>query len=161
MIKMATLAEILGKARRAVVRQGIPDQDADELVHEAFLKVDAYQRSHEVRSHEALLIRAAVNLSIDRQRRSNHLPLADGAILHEIPDAAPDPVRIMEARARLRQVAAGLERLPDRTRRVLLKRRLENMSYTDIAASEDMSVAAVEKLVARATLQLMAWVTQS
>lgn len=158
---MATLAEILGKARRAVVRQGIADQDADELVHEAFLKVEAYQRTHVVRSREALLIRAAVNLSIDRQRRSNHLPLADGATLHEIPDAAPDPVRIMEARARLRQVAVGLERLPERTRRVLLKRRLENMSYIDIAASEDMSVAAVEKLVARATLQLMAWVTPS
>lgn len=29
---MATLAEMLKKARRAVVRQGIPDQDADELV---------------------------------------------------------------------------------------------------------------------------------
>lgn len=158
---MATLAEILGKARRAVMRQGIADQDADELVHEAFLKVEAYQRTHEVRSQEALLVRAAVNLSIDRQRRAAHMPLADGATLYEIPDAAPDPARIMEARARLRQVAAGLDRLPQRTRRVLLKRRLENMSYADIAASEDMSVAAVEKLVARATLQLMTWAAQS
>ena len=158
---MATLAEMLRKARRAVVRQGISDYDADELVHEAFLKVEAYQRTHEVRSHEALLVRAAVNLSIDRQRRAGHMPLAEGATLYEIPDAAPDPARIMEARARLRQVAAGLDRLPERTRRVLLKRRLENMSYSDIAVSEDMSVAAVEKLVARATLQLMAWVAQS
>ena len=158
---MKTLADILGKARRAVLRQGIPDQDADELVHEAFLKIEAYQQTHVVRSHEALLVRAAVNLSIDRQRRAGHMPLADGAMLYDIPDAAPDPVRIMEARARLRQVAAGLDRLPERTRRILLKRRLENMSYTDIAASEDMSVAAVEKLVARATLQLMTWVTPS
>ena len=47
---MATLAEILSKARRAVVRQGISDQDADELVHEAFLKVDQYQRTHAVQS---------------------------------------------------------------------------------------------------------------
>ena len=158
---MATLAEILRKARRAVVRQGIADQDADELVHEAFLKVEEYQRTHLVRSQEALLVRAAVNLSIDRQRRAGRLPLAEGATLYEIPDAAPDPARIMEARARLRQVAAGLERLPERTRRILLKRRLENMSYADIAASEDTTTAAVEKLVARATLQLMSWVAQS
>ena len=47
---MATLAEILKKARRAVIRQGIADHDADELVHEAFLKVEQYQRDHEVRS---------------------------------------------------------------------------------------------------------------
>jgi len=158
---MATLAEILAKARRAVVRQGIADQDADELVHEAFLKVEQYERVHAVRSQEALLVRAAVNLSIDRQRRNRHMPLADGARLYEIPDAAPDPAQIIEARARLRQVAAGLERLPERTRRILLKRRLENMSYADIAASEDMTVAAVEKLVARATLQLMNWMAQS
>ncbi len=158
---MATLTEMLRKARRAVLRQGIADQDADELVHEAFLKVEAYQRAHAVQSQEGLLVRTAVNLSIDRQRRAGRLPLADGATLYEIPDTAPDPARIMEARARLRQVAAGLDRLPERTRRILLKRRLENMSYADIARSEDMSVAAVEKLVARATLQLMAWMAQS
>jgi len=114
---MATLAEILKKARRAVIRQGIADHDADELVHAAFLKVEQYQRDHEVRSQEALLVRAAVNLSIDRQRRRGHMPLSDGADLHEIADTAPDPVRIIEARARLRQVAAGLELLPERTRR--------------------------------------------
>ena len=158
---MATLAEILNKARRAVMRQGISDQDADELVHEAFLKVDQYQRIHAVRSHEALLVKAAVNLSIDRQRRSRHMPLAHGAEIHEIADATPDPARIVEARARLRQVAAGLALLPERTRRILLKRRLENLSYAEIAAAEEMTAAAVEKLVARATLQLMDWMAQS
>lgn len=152
---------MLRKARRAVLRQGIADQDADELVHEAFLKVAAYQRAHAVQSQEGLLVRTAVNLSIDRQRRAGRLPLADGSTLYEIPDAAPDPARIVEARARLRQVAAGLDRLPERTRRILLRRRLDNMSYADIAHSEDMSVAAVEKLVARATLQLMTWMAQS
>ncbi|MBU1345433.1 MAG: RNA polymerase sigma factor [Alphaproteobacteria bacterium] len=158
---MATLVDILRKARRAVLRQGIADQDADEIVHEAFLKVEQYQRSHAVRSQEALLVRAAVNLSIDRQRRRRHMPFADGAEVHEIADAAPDPARIVEARARLRQVSLGLAQLPERTRRVLLKRRLENMSYAEIAVSEDMTVAAVEKLVARATLQLMNGMAQS
>ena len=158
---MATLAEILSKARRAVVRQGISDQDADELVHEAFLKVDQYQRTHAVQSHEALLVKAAVTLSIDRQRRCRHMPLVEGAEIHEIADTTPDPARIMEARARLRQVSAGLARLPERTRRILLKRRLDNMNYAEIAATEDMTVAAVEKLVARATLQLMNWMAQS
>jgi RNA polymerase sigma factor (sigma-70 family) len=158
---MATLPEMLRKARRAVMRQGIADHDADELVHEAYLKVEAYRHEHVVRSQEALLVRAAVNLSIDRQRRSGRMPLAEGAILHELPDEAPDPARIVEARARLLQAAAGLSRLPERTRRILLKRRLENMSYSEIAASEDMSVAAVEKMVARATLQLMRWMSPS
>lgn len=158
---MATLAEILKKARRAVIRQGISDHDADELVHEAYLKVEQYQREHTVRSQEALLVRAAVNLSIDRRRRHGRLQIADGTELHEIADAAPDPARILEARAKLRQVTAGLDRLPERTRRILLMRRLDNMSYSDIASLENMSVAAVEKAIARATLQLMTWVAHS
>lgn len=152
---MATLADILRKARRAVIRQGIADHDADDLVHEAFLKVERYQRDHTVRSQEALLVKAAVNLSIDRHRRRARTPMIDGAELHEIADSAPDPARILEARARLQQVAADLAKLPERTRRILLKRRLDNMSYAEIAASEEMTVAAVEKTVARATLQLM------
>jgi len=158
---MATLADILEKARRAVLRQGIARHDADELVHEAFLKVERYQRDHEVRSQEALLVRTAVNLSIDRMRRNALLPLSDGPELYEVVDAAPDPARIVEARARLRLLAEGLDQLPERTRRILLKRRLENMSYAEIAAAEDMSVAAVEKQVARATLQLADWMARS
>jgi len=154
---MTTLAEILGKARRAVIRQGIPAHDADELVHEAYLKVERYEREHAVRSREALLVRAAVNLSIDRRRRGARLSSADPVELHQIADGAPDPARIMEARARLRDATEALARLPERTRRILLKRRLENMSYAEIAAAEDMSVAAVEKAIARATLQLMTW----
>lgn len=152
---MTTLADILRKARRAVIRQGVADHDADDLVHEAFLKVEKYQRANAVRSQEALLVRAAVNLSIDRQRRHGRVPVADGSDLHEIADTAPDPARIMEARARLHEVAASLAGLPERTRRILLKRRLENMSYAEIAEAEGMTVAAVEKTVARATLHLM------
>lgn len=158
---MATLADVLKKARRAVLRQGIAGHDADDLVHEAFLKVEAYQREHEVRSQEALLVRAAVNLSIDRMRRSALLPLSDGPDLYEIADSAPDAARIVEARSRLRRLAEGLDRLSPRARRILLKRRLDNMSYAEIAAAEDMSVAAVEKQVARATLQLVDWMGRS
>ncbi len=158
---MTTLADILGKARRAVIRQGIPAHDADELVHEAYLKVEQYQRDHAVRSREALLVRAAVNLSIDRRRRGARLMPTEAVDLHEIADASPDPSRIVEARAKLRDVTAALAQLPDRTRRILLMRRLDNISYAQIAATEGMTVAAVEKAIARATLHLMTWMEPS
>ena len=157
---MSTLAEMLAKARRAVLRQGIPDQDADELVQDAFLKVEQYQRTQPARSQEALLITAAVNLSIDRQRRSARAPFAEVDDLHRIADATPGPAQIVEEQARLRHAADGLARLSERTRRILLKRRLDGMSYAEIADTEGMTVAAVEKQVARATLQLMTWMAQ-
>ncbi len=154
---MPTLAEMMAKARRAVLRQGISDQDADELVQDAFLKVEQYQQTTLGRSQEALLITAAVNLSIDRHRRNARAPFAHRDDLHDIADSTPGPAQIVEEQARLRHAARGLERLPERTRRILLSRRLDNMSYADIAKAEQMSVAAVEKQVARATLQLMDW----
>ena len=68
---------------------------------------------------------------------------------------------VLRGRTRLRRLAEGLDRLSPRARRILLKRRLDNMSYAEIAAAEDMSVAAVEKQVARATLQLVDWMGRS
>jgi RNA polymerase sigma factor (sigma-70 family) len=151
------LANMLAKAKRAVVRRGIAEQDADELVQEAFLKIERYERDRTARSREALLVTAAVNLSIDRRRRDARAPFAEISEVHNIADSTPDPSQIMEQQARLDHARAGLETLPERTRRILLRRRLDGDSYAQIAAAEGMSVAAVEKQVARATLQLMQW----
>jgi RNA polymerase sigma factor (sigma-70 family) len=151
---------MLAKARRAVLRQGTPDQDADEVVQEAFLKVELYQQRHDARSVEGLLVKAAVNLSIDRQRRAARTRTSEVEDLDLFAGAEPSPDAIYEHRARLHHVARGIEQLPERTRRILLKRRLEDMSFAAIAESEGMSVPAVEKQVARATLQLIRWMDE-
>jgi len=157
---MPSVAEMLAKARRAVLRRGVSEEDADELVHDAFLRIERYERAQEARSREALLVTAAVNLSIDQRRRRQRSPFVEIADFHAIADATPDPSQIVEQQARLRHAAEGLARLPERTRRILLRRRLDGHPYAEIAAAEGMSVAAVEKQVARATLQLMQWMAE-
>jgi len=87
------LANMLAKAKRAVVRRGIAEQDADELVQEAFLRIERYERDQTARSREALLVTAAVNLSIDRRRRDARAPFADVSDLANIADSTPDPHR--------------------------------------------------------------------
>lgn len=156
---MATpsLAEMLSKARRVVRRRGASEEDADELVQEAFLKIEQYEQAHSARSKEALLVTAAVNLAIDRARRQARVPFVEAGDIQAIADCMPDPAHIVEQRARLRHAAEGLARLPDRTRSILIQRRLDNLSYREIAEAEGMSVSAVEKQVARATLRLMEW----
>ena len=157
---MPSVAEMLAKARRAVLRRGVSEEDADELVHDVFLRIEKYERTHEARSREALLVTAAVNLSIDRGRRSQRSPFVEIDDFHAIADAMPDPAQIVEQQERLRHAAEGLARLPERSRRILLKRRLDGLAYAEIAAAEGMSIAAVEKQVARATLQLMQWMAE-
>jgi RNA polymerase sigma factor (sigma-70 family) len=156
---MNHLNEILRKVRSALRQRGVAEQDAEDLVQEAFLKVERYEQRHAVRSQEALLVTTAMNLSIDDARRQGRAPFA-AANVFSIADATPDPEQSLQARQRLHRAAAGIERLPERTRRILLRRRLDGASYAIIAQEEGMSVPAVEKQVARATLEMMKWMEE-
>ncbi|MFP1133221.1 RNA polymerase sigma factor [Asticcacaulis sp. W401b] len=161
---MTSFRTVLANARRAVLRKGAPVQDADDLVQEAFLRVARFQQAEktrptcEIRSPDALLSKAAVNLSIDQARRRRLSPVVDQMEAPlEPPDPTPLPDEVLRSHERLRRLADGLNALPDRTRRILLSRRLDGRTFKEIAAAEDMSVAAVEKQVARATLELLKW----
>lgn len=148
---------MLEKARRAVLRRGLSREDADEIVHEAFIKIDAYEKANAVQSREGLIVTTAVNLSIDHQRRSARAPFLQHPNVQLVVSGDPDPSEIVEARARLAHLSEGIGQLNEKSRRILLLRRLDNLSYAEIAEREQISVAAVEKQVARATLKLMDW----
>lgn len=159
-LAMNGLKQILRKARRAVIRRGVMAQDADDLVQEAFLRVEAFGRREGAPVTEGRVVVAAVNLSIDAARRRRAAPFIDLDDAPLIADETPAPDEILRARSKLRHAAKGLERLPERTRRLLLARRIEGLSYAQIAEKEGMSVAAVEKHVARATVELTKWMDQ-
>ncbi|ESQ76972.1 hypothetical protein AEYBE204_19035 [Asticcacaulis sp. YBE204] len=150
---------MLNKARRAVVRSGVASQDADDIVHDAYLRVREFELGAKVLSPEALLVTAAKNLAFNFQRRKKRgtffIPMEDEL---SMADDQPSADEMILSQERFGQLATGLEHLPEKTRRILLSRRLDGKSFKDIAAAEDMTVAAVEKQVARATLELLKWV---
>lgn len=155
---MSSIHDMLKKARSVVRRKGVALDDADDVVQEAFVRLAAYTRAHEVRSQEAFLVNAAVNISRDQARRRKREPFeaAEGDI-ELIADHAPEPEQVVRAREALRRAAAGLARLDEKTRRMLLAQRLEGLTFPQIAAREGMSVSAVEKQVARAVMYLIKW----
>lgn len=155
---MTSFRTVLANARRAVLRKGAPVQDADDLVQEAFLRVARFEQAEKARSPDALLTTAAVNLSIDQARRRRLSPIVDQMETpYEAADMTPLPDEVLRSQERLRRLGDGLNALPERTRRILLSRRLDGRSFKEIAAMEGMSVAAVEKQVARATMELLKW----
>jgi RNA polymerase sigma-70 factor (ECF subfamily) len=155
---MDAIGQILRKVRRTVVRRGAPVHDADDIVQEAFARMEAYARTHEVANEEAFLMRTAVNIGRDEACRRYRSPLVSGDQTAElIADGAPQPDEILRARERLRRARAGLDQLDPLTRRCLLAQRLEGISYARIAAREGLPVTTVEKRVARAVLFLMKW----
>lgn len=151
------LKRVARKVRVALLRRGVAYDEVEDLVQEAFLKVEQYERSQQVRSREAMVMKAAVNLSIDKARREARAPFIDRDDVQGLADLVPDPEQIVREQSRLHHAAKGLNSLPERARRILLMRRLDGLKYDEIAECEGMSVAAVEKQVARATLKLMKW----
>jgi RNA polymerase sigma factor (sigma-70 family) len=158
---MNAVVDMLRKVRAVVLRQGVAPQDADDILQEAFARLESYTRSHELRSHEAFMMTTATNLSRDQARRRVHAPFADGEInLEAIADITPQPEEHLRAQERLRRASTGMAQLDPVTRRCLLGQRLEGLTFLQIATRERMSVAAVEKRVARAVLFLTKWMAE-
>ncbi|MBR0346625.1 MAG: sigma-70 family RNA polymerase sigma factor [Rudaea sp.] len=156
------LTTILAKVRAIVLRSGVAPQDADDVLQEAFLRLESYARKQEVRSQEAFLVTAAVNLGRDRARHRAHA-VGDGDEfdISGLADAAPLPEEQLHSQERLRRFKSGMRRLDPQTQRCLMAKRLEGLTAARIAERENLSVAAVEKRIARALLFLTQWMGES
>lgn len=158
---MSDVLQMFRKVRAVVLRQGVAQQDADDIVQEAFARLESYTRRQELRSQEAFLVTTAVNIGRDAARRRGRAPsLAAEFDLDTIVDAAPQPEEHLLLQERLRRTKTGMARLDPVTRRCLLAQRLDGLTFPQIAERENMSVAAVEKRVARAVLFLTKWMDE-
>jgi RNA polymerase sigma-70 factor (ECF subfamily) len=155
---MTAIVDMIRKARLLLIRRGASADDAEDLVQEAFARVQAYVQTQAVEVQEALLMRTAVNVSIDHARRKRRSPFDPREIdFAAVADAAPRQDEALRARQRLERTRAGLAQLSARARRILLAQRIEGLSYAEIAAREGMNRRAVEKQVARAVDFLTDW----
>jgi RNA polymerase sigma-70 factor (ECF subfamily) len=146
------------RARAVVIRAGAPDNDADDIVQEAFARLEAYTRSHELRSEEAFLVTTALNINRDQARkRSRWAMLGKPAGIEELRDAEPDAHDVAYAKEKLRRAKAGLAKLDPVTERCLIAQRIDGLSIAEIAAREGMQPAATQKRIARAVLFLAKW----
>ena len=155
---MSGIASMFAKIRHAMIRRGTVADDADDIVQEAFARLEAYRQAVAVTNEEAFLMRTAVNLGRDQARRRKVAPFVDAELaIESIIDGAPPPDEIIRARERLRRASAGLKQLDELTRRCLLAHRLEGLTCAEIAKRESLPVTTVEKRVARAVLFLVKW----
>ena len=134
------------------------DDDAEDLLHSAFVRLAEYRERASVVNPAAFLVRTAANLAVDeRRRRARRETVTDVAELLEIADEQPLQSEVLAARERLQRVMAGLESLGPRTREIFLMHRIEGLKYREIADRLGVTVSAVEKHIAKATLYLVNW----
>lgn len=148
---------VFAKVKAALMRRGRSEHDADDLVQEAWVRLAQFERQQQVLQPEAFLMRAALNLSIDAYRlsqsRGTEVLLEDVVLV----DATPSAEAVLLARERVNRLSVGIGRLPEKTRTLFLANRIDGKSYSEIAREHNLSVTAVERHIAKATLRLASW----
>jgi RNA polymerase sigma-70 factor, ECF subfamily len=132
---------------RVVWRVTSGHADSEDIVQEAFLKL--WNNPSQVRYGVALrgwLIRVGTNLAIDRARRKQASNIDDQL---EIAVSGPDALDQVLGDQSANVVDSALARLPERQRLALSLVYFENMSNIEAAEAMEISVEAVESLLAR------------
>jgi RNA polymerase sigma factor (sigma-70 family) len=148
------------KLRRLLRSRGRSIDDTDDLIQEAFLRLQLYCRDSKVKVEqtEAFLVRTALNLSVDQHRRAQVAGVVSGGLdSMELIDPQPSPDAVCAAQDRLRHMKAGLANLSPRQREVFLLNRVEGFSFPQIAKELGVSMSMVEKHAAKAVLSMTNW----
>lgn len=130
--------------------------EAEDLTQDVFLRLTRVQRE-ELQSPAAYIFGVAANLLRDRARRETIRLAHRGAVASDpnfgIDEVDPD--RIVRGRQALAITQAALDELPRLTRRLFILNRIENISRRDLAATYRLSIASVDRHLAKAVAHLV------
>ena len=149
------------KLQRLLRSRGRSVDDTDDLIQEAFLRLQTYCRDHAIEKPEAFLVRTALNLSADQSRREHRVAFERGPVEELVLiDPYPTPDEVYASQERLLHWKQGVAALSPRRREVFLLNRLEGHSFPQIAERLGITLSMVEKHAAKAVLFLTDWMDQ-
>lgn len=129
--------------------------EAEDVAQETFVRL--WRQASRWRRGEAKvdtwLHRVALNQCYDRLRRRRPQPQPDPG---DGPAHAPPPDRPLDARETTLHVAEALQSLPDRQREAIILHYYQELSNVEAATVMEISVEALESLLARARRALRA-----
>ncbi len=134
--------------RRVAWRLGLRNADVDDVAQETFLKL--WNNPGQIRDAAALkgwLVRVASNLVMDRFRKR---PMDDLETAEHVSDGRPPADEVMERNWAAGEVDLAINALPERQRLVIILVHFEQMGNIAAAAAMELSVDALESLLARA-----------
>ncbi|WP_411818615.1 RNA polymerase sigma factor [Hyphococcus sp. DH-69] len=152
------LSDVLTSVRRALYKRGLASDAVDDLVQEAYRRLEVYKKNQVVERPEGFLVRTAVNLSIDQARQQARNGIAAEPVEEfSIVDEAPGPDEVYDAKQKLERLNEGFQKLDPLTRQMLKAQRLDGERLSTIADRHGMSVSAVEKRIAKGIAILAEW----
>ncbi len=141
----------LAPLRRYLTRLLGNPNEAQDIAHDAYLRVYPTITEQPTRYPAALLYTAARRLAINRLKRRSISPVAREAFSPETAASqTPGVEQQVIARQELDLLEEAIAELPEGCRAVLLLRKVEMLSHREIAARLGIAVSTVEKQHARA-----------
>jgi RNA polymerase sigma-70 factor, ECF subfamily len=147
----ASFAELVSRyykpVYRVVWRMMNGNAETEDVAQEAFVKLWANPAQiREARALKGWLMRVASNLAVDRLRRKQH---ADIDAVGEIADPTQRTDASLDGKVASRRVDQAIARLPERQRLAVTLVYFEGMTNIVAAQAMEISVDAVESLLAR------------
>lgn len=146
------------KAISTLMRRGCrSEQDAEDFVQDAYVKLVQFSKEKTVDQPEALLMKIALNRLIDAHRA---LLVRGEEVLPEdvvIVDGRPSAEDVVQSREELAQVGECLMQMNERTRAIFLDNKIDGLSYKEIAQKYGITKSAVEKHIAKGVMLTTLW----
>jgi RNA polymerase sigma-70 factor (ECF subfamily) len=154
---MDRLKPYIRSMRKLLLRRGCSHDDAEDLIQDAFLRMQAFcDEGGEVREPEAFLVRTVMRLRSNARLQRQRRPYETGILEDlELIDTSPLPDEVFAAQQCLERMRNRLDAVSLRTREILFMHRLDGLSYAEIADRLKISVSTVEKHIASGVAILM------
>ena len=154
---MDRLPTYFRRMRRILLRRGRTREEAEDLIQEAFLKMQEYcERGGQVHQPEGFLVRTVLRLAANA-RRDEHRELYTNDNVEELAliiDTHPTPDEVLAGDQCLERMRNTLDAVSRRTCDIFFMHRLDGLSYAQIAQQMGVSISAVEKHIASALVAL-------
>lgn len=142
--------------RRLLARKLGNQQEAEEIAHDAYLKLCRIELKDEIQDLRKYLFTMSVRLALNVLRRRKTEKGYEAAC--EAVEPAVDHLtayRIILGELKLEAVKEALAELPEKTRYIFLLHRFQNLTYSEIADKLALSSKSVEYHMGRALEKVM------
>lgn len=146
-----------GDLRARLRRMAVPEDEIDDIVQDAYVKISRLDDVAHIRSGRAYFFSAARTVLLDRVRRDrivriDSLTEADALTLA---DDDPGPERRASARQELDRVRQLIAALPDRCREIFELRRIQGVPQREIAERMNLPEHTIEAQAVRGLKLIM------
>jgi RNA polymerase sigma-70 factor (ECF subfamily) len=118
---------------------------ADDALQDTYLRLEAGQELHPVRSPRAYLLKMAFNMALSRRRTERRrMTVSEGEAILDSMDPSPGPEQVTLARSEMDALRRALTQMPERRRAMFLASWSEGLSNAEIADRFGLGVRMVQ-----------------